>query len=259
MTLRASGFRLLGAAVIVAVIASVFGSMGTASLRSAGAAPARQEATPAASYSCETAMPSTPQSATGNGMSGMDMGTPEADMAGMEMEFDQFYIDMMIAHHGAIVALAQAALPELTDERLQQIAQTIIDAQTAEQAELRGYREEFYGSAEPMPMGQEMMDMMAMHMPDMDMGMSMEEMASQMDPNAQVSTFCAAEDPDLTFIDLVIPHHEMAIATSEVALEQAVHDEIKDFAQRVIDDQQAEIEELEAIRAELTGEATPDA
>jgi len=44
---------------------------------------------------------------------------------------------------------------------------------------------------------------------------------------------------------------------SEAALELATHDEIRTIAERVIQDQQREIDELSAIRQELTGEATP--
>jgi len=55
----------------------------------------------------------------------------------------------------------------------------------------------------------------------------------------------------------VIPHHQMAIDGSKDALKQAVHPETKAFAEKVIRDQQAEIEQLVKIRSELTGEATP--
>ena len=66
-----------------------------------------------------------------------------------DVEFDQLYIDMMLPHHGSIIALSQAALPELTDPRLQEIAQTIIEAQTAENAQLTEWRAAWYGSGEP--------------------------------------------------------------------------------------------------------------
>ena len=84
-------------------------------------------------------------------------------------------------------------------------------------------------------------------------------MAFQMDSEAQVSAICAAENPDLAFIDLTIAHHRMAIISSEMAVTQAVHPQIRDFAQRVIDAQQREIETLTRIRAEHTGGATPAA
>lgn len=215
-----------------------------------GAAVVRPDATPSAAASCDTATPTAGTPAMDHGdMAGMDMGTP---MAGMEMdvEFDQLYIDMMLPHHGSIIAMAHAALPRLTDPRLREISQAIIDTQSAEQAELHGYREQFYGAAESAPMDTGYMDAMMAAMPGMG---EMDDMVFQMDAVAQVAAICAAEDTDLAFIELTIPHHEMAITASEAALTQAVHPEIAAFALRVIDAQQAEIDELTAIRSELTG------
>jgi hypothetical protein len=82
-------------------------------------------------------------------------------------------------------------------------------------------------------------------------------MMAQMDAATQVSLFCAAEDADLDFIDLTIPHHQSAIAMAEATVAQATHEEIRAFAERVIRDQQAEIGELTAIREELAGSGTP--
>jgi len=223
--------------------------MVTAGLRAGVVSAEVKESTPTATWSCDMAT-AVASPASGDGMSGMDMGTPTSDMEMGEVELDQLYIDMMIPHHASIVALSQAALPRLTDERLIEIARTIIDTQTAEQEELRRYREEFYGDPEPMAMEGQTMDMMMEAMSGMG---SMEDMSFQMDSQAQVNAFCAAENPDLAFIDLTIPHHEMAIAASEIALEQAIHQEIKDFSQRVIDAQQAEIDELLEIRKDLAG------
>jgi uncharacterized protein (DUF305 family) len=198
-------------------------------------------ATPDAAWSC--AAPATP--ATG-AHDAMDM---EMEMA--EAEFDQLYIDMMLPHHGSIIALSQAALPELTDPRLQEMAQDIIDAQTAENAQLTEWRTTWYGSGEP-DTSESSMEMMLEAMP---VG-TMEEMMREMDAAYQVSTFCAAEDPDLAFIDQVIPHHQMAIDASEIAVDEAVNPELATFAEGVIAAQQAEIDLLEEIRAELAGEAT---
>jgi uncharacterized protein (DUF305 family) len=189
---------------------------------------------------------STPEMTEGHG--DHDMGTPGM-MKEEKVEFDLMYIDMMIPHHESIMALAGVALPELQDPRLQEIAQAIIDAQGPEIEELQQLRDEWYGDAEPVSM-----DMM-MGMPGMGTDMAM--MEQQMSAELQVQAFCAAENKDLAFIDQVIPHHQMAIDTSEAALEQAVHPELVAIAEEVITAQQAEIDELEVIRAELTGEATP--
>ncbi len=205
-----------------------------------------QQATPEAAWSC--AMAGTPAADAGMAMEmgeGMEMG---------EVEFDQLYIDMMLPHHGSIIALSQAALPLLTDPRLQEMATNIIEAQTAENAQLSEWRTEWYGSGEPAT-DTATMDLMLEAMP---VG-TMDEMMREMDAAYQVTTFCAADDPDLAFIDQVIPHHQMAIDASEVALERAVHPELAALAEDVIAAQQAEIDLLTDIRAELEGAATPAA
>lgn len=201
------------------------------------------------------------------------MGSPAAGMGmGMDadhraMGLDLMYVDMMIPHHASIIAMAEAALPRLQDERLRTMAEAIVSAQTAEIDELRDYREDLAGDRMPMPMDGPMMAAMAEMMPGMMSAMnemmpgmgSMEEMAFQMDAAAQVAAICGAEDADRAFIDLTIPHHAMVIASSRPVVEGAESPALRDFAQKVIDAQQREIEELRTIRQELYGSATPEA
>ena len=163
----------------------------------------------------------------------------------------------MIPHHASIVALAQAGLPQLQDGRLREIARTIGDTQAAEFEELRGYRERFYGDPAPMPLDERMMGEMEQTMPGMPV--PMDEMMAQMDAAMQVALVCAAADTDRAFIDLTIPHHESAIAMAEAALDEAAHEEVRAFAERIIADHRREIAELGTIRAELSGSATPEA
>jgi uncharacterized protein (DUF305 family) len=179
----------------------------------------------------------------------MTMSTPVA-----AVEIDLLYIDMMIPHHASIIALSQVALPHLQDERLRTMAQAITDTQAAEIEELKGYRLRFFGDAEPQPLDESgMMQLMG------DSSKPMDAMMREMDGNAQIAAFCAAADADLAFIDLAIPHHESAIAVSDVVLANAGRPEIVDVATRVIEAQQREIAELTRIRIELTDVATPEA
>jgi uncharacterized protein (DUF305 family) len=180
--------------------------------------------------------------------------TPMAGHGDMEMmEFDLAYIDMMIPHHESIIMLAEVAVGELEDERLIAIAEAIIAGQEAENEELKALREEWYGDAEPAPMSAEiMMVSMGMEGDCVD-----EHHMNLMSGEWLVQQFEDAEDKDLAFIELSIQHHQMAIDTSEVALEQAEHEEIKEIATAVIEAQEAEIAELESIRDEL--QATPAA
>jgi uncharacterized protein (DUF305 family) len=58
---------------------------------------------------------------------------------------------------------------------------------------------------------------------------------------------------DERFIDAMVPHHQGAIAMAEVALENAEHEEIIELSRNIISTQQAEIEELKAIKKEEFG------
>ena len=55
---------------------------------------------------------------------------------------------------------------------------------------------------------------------------------------------------DLAFIDMMIPHHEGAVAMARIALERGEHQEVRLLAQDIISGQDAEITQLESWRAE---------
>ena len=53
---------------------------------------------------------------------------------------------------------------------------------------------------------------------------------------------------DLEFIDMMMMHHQQGIEMARVALSKAHLPQLKDFAQKTIDDQQKDIGELERLR-----------
>lgn len=111
------------------------------------------------------------------------------------------------------------------------------------------------GDSLPMPID-EQMPAMKPNMPGMT-GHDPAGMAVQMDPAAMAEQVCAGEEVDLTFIDPTVAHHEAAVAMARAALAQATGDQIRAFAEYTA--QGSQIEELQAIRAELTSETTPAA
>lgn len=229
-----TGFAIATSMLVVAIPASVS---------------ATDHATPGAMAACGDMQ----SSATPAPMN-MDMGDHET-MA--EIEFDLAYIDMMIPHHGSIIALAEVAQTSLTDQRLIDMAADIIESQTVEMQELQTLRDQFY----PEAMMGDPNDHDSMHsaFPSLaTWSVPMDQWGNVMSAEWQVSTFCAADNPDLAFVQQTIPHHEMAILVSQDALTMAVHPEIKTIAERVIPAQQAEIDLLNTILVELTA-ATPAA
>jgi uncharacterized protein (DUF305 family) len=80
-------------------------------------------------------------------------------------------------------------------------------------------------------------------------------MAQQMDPAAFTAQVCDAPEADLTFIDLTIAHHQVAVMMAQVAMEQATDPELQALATHSALTQQAQIAELQQIRDRLTAGA----
>lgn len=66
------------------------------------------------------------------------------------------------------------------------------------------------------------------------------------------------KDYEKRFIDMMIPHHEGAVMMAEHALKNANEPELKKMAQKMIDEQSKEIEQLKKWRSEWYGAAKKD-
>lgn len=75
-----------------------------------------------------------------SGMEGMGGMMSEEDMTSLEQasgsEFDRMFLRMMTEHHSGAVEMAQTEVDEGSDPRATRLAQTIIDTQEAEIAEM---------------------------------------------------------------------------------------------------------------------------
>jgi uncharacterized protein (DUF305 family) len=106
------------------------------------------------------------------------------------------------------------------------------------------------GSSLPTPIDMSMMN----SMPGMA-GIDPGGMAQQMDPAALTAQVCDAPDADLTFIDLTIAHHQVAVMMAQAAMEQATDPELLALATHSALTQQAQIAELQQIRDRLAAGA----
>ncbi len=71
----------------------------------------------------------------------------------------------------------------------------------------------------------------------------------QMGHSAMESSPDAAKQPyDLQFIDTMVVHHQGAIQMAEMVLTRSANDDLKNFAQKIIDDQTKEISTLKTWR-----------
>ena len=139
--------------------------------------------------------------------------------------YDLQFIDTMTDHHEGAIAMARVALDRATHPELKEFARQIVDGQSAEVAQMAEWRAKWFANAAK-----------AVNMAMPGMAASMKGM-----DNSHLRMLSGTEF-DLMFIQMMLPHHEGALAMSRDALERAQHQEIKDLAQRIIDAQRREIE-----------------
>jgi uncharacterized protein (DUF305 family) len=61
-----------------------------------------------------------------------------------EDPFDKAFIDAMIPHHESVISMANVALTESENPKIQEIAAAILDAQEREIEQMRTWRDEWH-------------------------------------------------------------------------------------------------------------------
>lgn len=141
-------------------------------------------------------------------------------------EYDRYYMATMIGHHQSAVEMAKLALTNAKRGEIKTLANNIITAQNEEIAKMTGWQQAW---GYPASSGSNMVDHSAMTMME-DMAPKMEELKKQ-----------TGDAFDKTFVEMMIQHHESAIAMSRPAATNANRQEIKDMAAAVIKAQTSEV------------------
>ena len=161
------------------------------------------------------------------------------------MPYDLHFIDMMAMHHRQGIAMGRVAERKGTTPALRAFAKKTADEQEKELLELKKHRDHWYAGAPEMAHSQ-----MA-QMP----GMSGH---ANMDMQGDIAKLQAATGKafDRLFLDMMIPHHQMAIDMSKEAVTKAEHAEIKEMARLGIIKQQKEIAEMKRLRGGVVAKAS---
>ena len=142
-------------------------------------------------------------------------------------DFDRAFIDAMVPHHEGAIEMAEAAKKAgLSQPDLVKVADDILATQQEEIDRMKEWRGDWFGSSTIDPKGAAAL------------GLSESQMGMQHDAGALLSSGDVATD----FAQMMITHHEGAIAMAELAADNAEHDELKDLAQQIISAQEREIE-----------------
>ena len=146
---------------------------------------------------------------------------------------DRAFVAEMVPHHRSAVEMADVAKMEATSSFVKQLAADITKSQNAEIEQMQRV------DAKLAKAGIKKGDLgMDSHM--MGMEMSADELRG-------------AKPFDAKFIELMVPHHEGAIAMARAELAKGANPELKKLAQDIIAAQQREVKEMRA-----HGKGTPD-
>lgn len=154
-----------------------------------------------------------------------------AGMGSMMGDVDRHFIERMIPHHQAAIDMADLALQKAQRPEIKTLAAHIKRVQTAEIAQMRAWYKQWYGTDVPTTNTGNNRDMMGnMNMGGM-MGGSVEDLAK-------------ARDFDKAFIEAMIPHHQMALMMSNMALAHGEKADLNNLARSIITNQSAEVQQM---------------
>ncbi len=147
---------------------------------------------------------------------------------GMRGQTDQRFIVMMIPHHEDAVAMADLALIRAKHPELKTLARSIKTTQTREIQDMQTWFKQWYGAE--IPKGQ------------LGIGMGRWGMMNMRTNFAELQN---ARDFDRTFIEEMIPHHQMAVMMAQMVLTNSQHPETRNLAESIIKSQTAEINQMQ--------------
>ncbi len=172
----------------------------------------------------------------GDGKAGSMMGSFDEDQP-----FDLQFIDQMIMHHEGAIMSSEHMISDSKRPELRKLAEDIQESQSEQVEQMKTMRKQWYPGAERtfgMMDPTRMEEMMGDGMMEGMMGSSMREMMG-------------ADATDEMFLEMMIPHHQMAVDMSEKALTEAEHPELEDLARKIEEEQSAEIELMERYLEEI--------
>lgn len=173
--------------------------------------------------------------------------TPEVKAIDSEISFEQAYLDTTTRYHANSLLLTELALDDVEDERLREIAQSILDTYPQDLNDLGAMREDLFGDAEPEEATREKM-MIAMG------GMESCTDDSHMnflDEEWVESTWKGNDNPQLAYASMLVLVMEMELhqhTSGEIlAQDEAVHH----FCMRMAEEFPPTIAAIKKVRGEL--------
>ncbi|WP_193312740.1 DUF305 domain-containing protein [Georgenia subflava] len=178
------------------------------------------ETTTATSAATQEPTPAEPTGSTGDGA-----------VAQAHNDADTMFAQMMIVHHQGAIEMADLAVEKAENEDVRSLAEDISAAQGPEIEQMTSWLQAWGEDIEPMG-GMEGHG--GMEMDGMSQGEAMAELEG-----------LSGTDFDRRFLELMTAHHQGAVTMAEEELADGENPQALELAQTIIDDQQAEIAQME--------------
>lgn len=155
-------------------------------------------------------------------MAGMNhsMSSMNKELEGLKGDaFDEKFLSLMTEHHASAVDMAQYTKNDAKHQELRTLSNAIISDQNSEMNQMRTWAKQWgYTFTEPN-----------------------QKSVTEMSQTLKGKT---GDELDKQFVTDMSIHHNGAIEMAQLALSNAKHQELKDFAQRIIDAQTKEIGDM---------------
>lgn len=157
----------------------------------------------------------------------MDHSKMESSPGAAEAAHELQFLDTMIAHHQGAVAMALLVNTRSQRPEMKKLAQTILDEQRKEIAQILTWRAKWFGEAKPA---------INIDFPGMRNGMSGMDMTKL--------GGLKGNEFDLEFLRQMVPHHQGAVEMAKALKGSDSYAELKQLSDSIIKSQTAEIEQM---------------
>ncbi|GAA3857289.1 DUF305 domain-containing protein [Amycolatopsis tucumanensis] len=191
----------------------------------------------------------------GNDHAGMDMGSSSAAapssapaQAAAHNDADVTFAQEMIKHHQQAIDMAKLVPTRSTNDQVKNLASRIEAAQDPEIQQMQSWLSQWGAAASTMPS----MSMPGMSMPSSMPGMDHGSMPGMMtDADMQKLEQASGAEFDKMWLEMMVQHHQGAVEMARTEVANGSNADAKALAQRIIDDQTAEINEMQQLLTTL--------
>ncbi|PSU19923.1 hypothetical protein CTM97_18465 [Photobacterium phosphoreum] len=135
------------------------------------------------------------------------------------------FIAGMLPHHEGAIIMSEKKLPLLTNPKIRQLAENIIQSQKEEVIFMKKW----------------LVEHKTINPKDIDLKASQEMMNKSMQAMRPMMTVKLTGNPNIDFVEGMLPHHEGAIKMAEVIMPYLKNQQIKTFASNIIKTQKKEV------------------